>query len=197
MRALPHIGDMPAPPLPDFAALPMDALADYIDGDRLPPVDKWDPAHKGRIDIRIDAQGRWFHEGGEITRPAMVRLFSRILRREADGTYVLVTPAEQYAIEVEDAPLVAVEARIEGDDDDATIAFRLNTGAMVIAGIDHPLRLRDGPAGRLPYLHVAGPLTRSIEARLARPVFYELAAHADAGSRVWSNGVGFLLSDAG
>ncbi len=184
---------MPAPP--DFASLSLDTLAALAADDRLPPVESWHPAHEGAIDIRIDANGRWFHEGGEIRRSAMVRLFSRILRREGDGSYVLVTPAERLTITVEDAPLIAVEARIEGTGHAATIAFRLNTDALVIAGPEHPLALRDGPAGRLPYLRVSGSAERPVEARLARPVYYQLAEAADAEGRVWSGGASFALAD--
>lgn len=188
---------MPMPTVPDFAATSLDALSAFIDGDTLPPVERWHPAHEGRIDIRIDAEGRWFHEGGAITRPAMVRAFSRILRREADGGYVLVTPAEKLAIVVEDAPLLAVEARIEGEGAAQTIAFRLNTDAMLLCGADHPLVVRDGPAGPLPYLRVTGSAERPVEARLTRSTFYQLAEIADEDGFVWSGGQRFALADAG
>ena len=188
---------MPMPTVPDFTATSLDALSAFIDSDTLPPVERWHPAHSGRIDIRIDAEGRWFHEGGAITRPAMVRAFSRILRREADGGYVLVTPAEKLAIVVEDAPLLAVEARIEGEGAAQTIAFRLNTDAMLLCGADHPLVVRDGPAGHLPYLRVTGSVERPVEARLTRSTFYQLAEIADEDGCVWSGGMRFALADAG
>lgn len=182
-------------PLPDFADLPMAALAEWMESDAPPPVDRWHPAREGRIDIRIAADGRWFHEGGEITRPAMVRLFSRILRREADGSHVLVTPAEKLAITVEDAPFVAIEARFEGDGEEAQVAFRLNSGDVVMLGAEHPMRLRDGPAGLLPYLHVRGSGNRPLEARLARSVYYDCAAHADMQGRLWSGGFAWPLGE--
>jgi uncharacterized protein len=188
-----HIHPMPMPAAPDFATTPLDTLGAWIDGDSLPPVDSWHPEREGSIDIRIAADGRWYHEGGEITRPAMVRTFARILRREADGGHVLVTPAEKLRITVEDAPLIAVEARIDGAGDTQTIAFRLNSAEGVMAGADHPLRLRAGPAGILPYLHVRGPADRAIEARLARPVYYQLAEIADADGMVTSGGMRFAL----
>lgn len=187
---------MPMPTVPDFTATSLETLAAFIDTDTLPPVERWNPAHEGRIDIRIDAEGRWFHEGGEITRPAMVRAFSRLLRREADGGYALVTPAEKLAISVEDAPLLAVDARIEGQGAEQTIAFRLNTDAMLLCGAEHPLLLRDGPAGRLPYLRVTGSAERPVEARLSRSTFYQLADIADANGCVWSGGLRFPLADA-
>ncbi len=183
------------PPAPDFAATSLGALAPWLAGDRPPPVDDWHPAHCGTIDIRITADGRWLHEGAPIRRPAMVRLFSRILRREADGSHVLVTPAERMTIIVEDAALLAVEMKVEGAGRDGRIAFRLETGDIVIADAAHPLRLRDGPAGRLPYLVVRGTPDRPIEARLARPVYYALADMADADGAVWSAGTRFVIGD--
>lgn len=187
---------MPMPSVPDFTATSLDDLAAFIAGDTLPPVERWSPAHSGTIDIRIAADGRWFHEGGEIARPAMVRAFSRILRREGDGSYALVTPAEKLAITVEDAPLLAVEARVEGEGAAQTIALRLNTDHMVLIGADHPLVSRDGPAGRLPYLRVSGSAERPVEARLSRSTYYQLAEIADGDGRVWSGGMRFALADA-
>lgn len=192
-----HIAAMPMRPLPDFADLPIDALAEWMESDAPPPVERWHPAREGRIDIRIDANGRWFHEGGEIARPAMVRLFSRILRREADGSHVLVTPAEKLTITVDDAPFVAVEARFEGEGVEAQVAFRLNSGDVVMLGAAHPLRLRNGPAGLLPYLHVRGPMDRALDARLARSVWYDCVLHADADGRLWSGGQAWSLGETG
>ena len=181
---------MTAPP-PDFAHAALADVLAWIDSERLPPVDLWHPAREGAIDIRIAADGRWYHEGGEMTRPAMVRLFSRILRREADGGYVLVTPAEKLTITVEDAPLIAVEARVEDD----RLWLRLNTDDIVPVDAAHPLVLRDGPAGRLPYLHVRGAVDRPIEARLSRALYYELAEHADADGCIVSGEDRFALGD--
>ncbi len=184
------------PSVPDFTATSLDELVAFIDSDTLPPVERWNPAHCGAIDVRIAADGCWFHEGGAITRPAMVRAFSRILRRESDGSYVLVTPAERLAITVEDAPLLAVEARIEGEGAAQTIALRLNTDHMLLLGAEHPLVLRDGPLGRLPYLRVSGSADRAVEARLSRSTYYQLAEIADADGCVWSGGMRFALADA-
>jgi hypothetical protein len=177
---------------PDFSNATMADIMAFAGADALPPVDDWNPAHCGSIDIRIMADGRWFHEGSEIRRPAMVRLFSRVLRRESDGSHVLVTPAERLTIMVDDAPFIAVELREEA----GALIFRLNTSDIIIAGAQHPLRLRDGPAGRLPYLHVRGTDDRPLEARLARPVYYQLAELADARGRVHSGGATFVIGDA-
>jgi hypothetical protein len=123
----------------------------------------------------------------------MVRLFSTILRREPDGRFVLVTPVERLDIRVDDAPFVAVEVRSEGAGKDRRLGFRLNTGDLVVAGPDHPLRFEERKDGPHPYLKVRGGL----EALIARPVFYELAdiALAEGASPpgLWSNGQYFAM----
>jgi len=119
----------------------------------------------------------------------MVRLFAGLLRREADGKYVLVTPVEMLDIVVEDAPFVAVEARSEGEGRDRRVAFRLNTDEPVVAGPGHKLQMVEGR----PYLTVRAGL----EAAIARPVYYELAELAlEEGADpagLWSDGVFFPL----
>ena len=155
---------------------------------KLPPVDRWNPEHCGHSGMRIARDGTWFHEGSPIGRPAMVRLFASILRREPDGSHVLVTPVEKLTIEVEDAPFLAVELKSEGEGRGRSLAFRLNIDALVVAGPEHPLRLQ----GR-PYLAVR----RGLEALIARPVYYELAEIALAEGAeplgVWSRGAFFPL----
>lgn len=174
------------------------ALAELIArvGDRkLPPVELWHPTHCGDSDMRIAADGIWWHAGTPIGRPELVRLFSTILRREADGTYVLVTPGEKLDIAVDDAPFVAVEATVAGEGADATIAFRLNTGDHVVAGPDNILRVETAEDGTpRPYLHVR----RGLEALVARAVFYQLAEVALAADPpgVWSGGVFFSFGSA-
>src|SRR3954465_15420659 len=129
---------MPAPPPPpDLDALSLAEIARLAEARQLPPVESWNPAHCGPSGMRIARDGTWFHEGSPIGRPAMVRLFASILRREPDGGFVLVTPIEKLGIEVEDAPFVAVEVKSEGADRDRSLAFRLNTGDLIIAGPDH------------------------------------------------------------
>ncbi|UAK22981.1 DUF1285 domain-containing protein [Sphingomonas nostoxanthinifaciens] len=172
-----------APPL-DPSGLALAEIARDVAERRLPPVAAWNPTHCGDSHMRIARDGTWYHEGAPIRRPAMVRLFATILRREADGSHVLVTPAEKLDIAVEDAAFVAVEARSEGDGVARRIAFRLNTDEWVIAGPDHLLTMRDG----IPYLAVRDGL----EALVARPVFYELAEFAIAEGHdplgLWSDG---------
>src|SRR6476646_5043919 len=107
---------MPAPPPPpDLAGLSLAEVARLAKAKKLPPVESWNPDHCGPSDIRIARDGTWFHQGSPIGRPAMVRLFSTILRREPDGSHVLVTPVEKLEIEVEGTAFRAIAMRCEGD----------------------------------------------------------------------------------
>jgi hypothetical protein len=185
---------MPASPPPqDLAGLSLAEIARLVEAKRLPPVESWNPDHCGPSGMRIARDGTWFHEGSPIGRPAMVRLFSTILRREQDGSYVLVTPVEKLDIEVEDAPFVAVELKSEGEGRGRSLAFRLNIGDLVVAGPEHRLRFAAGDEGPHPYLHVRGGL----EALVARSVYYELAELALAEEAeplgLWSEGAFFPL----
>jgi hypothetical protein len=187
---------MPMEPLPDLADLTLADIARLVAERRLPPVDQWNPTHCGDSEMRIARDGTWFHQGSPIGREAMVRLFSTILLREADGGYVLVTPVEKLDIVVDDAPFVAVEMKAEGDDRDTRLAFRLNTGEFVTAGPDHGLRFVEAEDGPRPYLHVRG----GMEALVGRSVYYDLATLALAGDSdtpgVWSDGAFFPLIPA-
>lgn len=180
-------------PPPDLASLSLTDIAHLLAEKRLPPVEQWNPAYCGDSEMRIARDGTWFHQGSPIGREAMVRLFSTILRRETDGSYVLVTPAEKLSIEVEDAPFIAVELKTEGEGRDRSLAFRLNTGDLVAAGPGNTLTLHETPDGPHPYLHVRGGL----EALITRSVYYELmnlALDENAGPiGLWSNGTFFAL----
>jgi len=132
----------------------------------LPPVDLWNPPFCGDIDMRITHDGTWLHDGAPIRRPAMVRLFARILRREGDR-YFLVTPVEKLGITVEDAPFIAVEMTVA----EGALTFRTNVDDIVTADAAHPLRFETGPDGFRPYIHVRGDLY----ARLSRALAQELA----------------------
>ena len=191
---------MPMDPIPDLASLSLADIARLVAERRLPPVEKWNPTHCGDSEMRIARDGTWFHQGSPIGRESMVRLFSTVLRREADGSHVLVTPVEKLDIAVEDAPFVAVEMKAEGEGRDARLAFRLNTGDLVTAGPDHALRFVDRGDGPHPYLHVRGGL----EALVSRAVYYDLAERAlasdgddpDSGAGIWSDGVFFPIEPA-
>jgi hypothetical protein len=185
---------MPAPaPTEDLSRLGIAEIAQLAASRRLPPVESWNPSHCGQSAMRIARDGTWFHQGSPIGRAAMVRLFSTILRREPDGGFVLVTPAEKLDIAVEDAPFVAVELRTEGEGENRSLAFRLNTGDLVVAGPEHRLRFEAGPH---PYVEVR----KGLDALVARPVYYELAEIAlSEGAQppgVWSGGAFFPLETA-
>jgi uncharacterized protein len=168
---------------------------------KLPPVESWNPQHCGDIDMRIRADGSWWHEGGRMGRERMVKMFSRILRKDADGVTYLVTPYEKVIVHVEDAPFIAVRVDQAGTPGrEQALAFLTNVGDVAVAGADLPIRVEtDAETGEpSPYVLVRGRL----EAKLARPVFYELAdmaVPAPDGSAmlgVWSQGVFFPIGPA-
>jgi hypothetical protein len=183
-----------AEPPADLAGLSLAEIARLAAARKLPPVASWNPSHCGDSAMRIARDGIWYHEGSPIGRPAMVRLFSTILRREPDGGFVLVTPVEKLTIEVEDAPFVAVELKSEGEGTGRSLAFRLNTGDFVVADCEHELRFEAREEGPLPYLHVRDGL----DAAVARPVYYELAELAIAEAAdplgLWSAGAFFQMA---
>lgn len=163
-------------------------------GDRgHPPVDRWNPDHCGNSDMRIAADGSWYHMGTKIDRPAMVRLFSTVLRREPDGTHVLVTPVEKLTIEVEVTAFRAIAMTSEGEGASRTIAFELDCGDALILGPDHPLTVTDDGSGPSPRIAVR----HGLEALVARPLYYELAEIALAEGHdppgIWSSGTFFPL----
>jgi hypothetical protein len=184
------------PPLPDLSGLSLAEIARLAAEQRLPPVESWNPTHCGDSEMRIARDGTWFHQGSPIGRAPMVKLFSSILRREPDGSYVLVTPVEKLDIAVEDAPFVAVEVKTEGEGKGRSLAFRLNTGDVVVAGPDHPLRFRQHDDGPHPYVLVR----KGLEALVSRAVYYELAALALAEDAdppgLWSSGTFFAFGAA-
>ena len=166
-------------------------LQRLIDGRRLPPVDKWNPDRCGHSNMLIGRDGTWYHEGAPIRRPALVRLFSTVLRREPDGRHVLVTPAEKLDIEVDSTAFRAIAMTAEGEAQDQRIAFALDSGDAVILGPEHPLHMADMPTGPSPRILVR----HGLEAELTRPVYYELAdlALATDPAGVWSDGAFFPL----
>lgn len=182
---------MPYDAPPDLASLSLKEIADLAAQRKLPPVSQWNPQSTSDSLMHIAADGRWFHDGGEIKRLAMIRAFSSLLRREQDGSYWLVTPYEKQSIEVEDAPYIAVEMTSEGSGEDRRLAFRLNSDDLTVAGPDNAIKLRGEGENAKPYLHFRDGLW----ARISRPVFYELAELAIAENRaapeLWSNGARF------
>jgi hypothetical protein len=132
-----------------------------------PPVERWNPDYCGDIDLRIAADGSWHYNGSPIARPALVRLFSTVLRKDPDR-YVLVTPVERLGIAVEDVPFLAVEMAVDGEGEARQIAFRTNVDDVVAVGPDHPLRFeRDATDGVKPYVLVRGELWARVTRALA------------------------------
>ncbi len=162
-------------------------------GKGAPPVERWDPPFCGDIDMVIRRDGSWDYMGTPIARPALVRLFSTVLRREAKGGFVLVTPVEKLGITVEDAPFAAVEMSAEERQGEPALAFRTNVGDLVEAGPANPLRFAEREEGGfVPYVLVRGGL----EARLTRALAFELAdlIEEDAdGLFLRSNGARFAI----
>ena len=159
-----------------------------------PPVDKWNPAHCGDSEMRIARDGSWYYRGTQIERPAMVRLFSTVLRREPDGSHVLVTPVEKLSIEVESTAFRATQMTMDGQGENRRIGLTLDSGDALIVGPEHPLTVVDTPEGPSPRVAVRFGL----EAELVRPLYYELADIALAEGHnppgVWSDGKFFPLA---
>ena len=166
------------------------------------------PGRSGRVpvelrdlDMRIAPDGTWYYRGSPINRPALVKLFASVLRRESDGSYWLVTPAERGRVVVEDAPFTAVALDVEGEGRDRRLIFRSNLDEIVAAGPEHPLRVETEADGTpSPYIL----MRPGLEARIARSVFYELAElggeetiDGEKKFGVWSEGLFFELGDPG
>ncbi|MEI9902026.1 MAG: DUF1285 domain-containing protein [Hyphomicrobium sp.] len=163
------------------------------------PVESWNPPYCGDIGLKILHDGTWLYQGSPIGRPALVKLFAGVLRKDADGRTYLVTPAEKIDVEVEDAPFLAVEMEVQGARRAQQLVFRTNVDDIVACGLEHPLHFREQqPGGGLkPYVHVRGRL----EALLTRALLHDLVALAveepREGARVlgvWSAGAFFPLA---
>lgn len=175
----------------------LEPIAKAIADQKLPPVEKWAPTRTLKIPMRIGRDGTWYYEGTPIPRPALVRLFASVLRRDPGGEIFLVTPGEKYEIDIDDAPFVAKDITITGEGEAQVIAFQTNTDDYVIAGKDHPIFIDDsGPSvGYSPYVHVRAGLN----ALLSRPIYYQLVELAQPNPKdpnsvgVWSKGQFFQL----
>jgi hypothetical protein len=170
--------------------------------DKIDPKKWFDRLHKSAaqtFDIRIDADGRWYHEGDEIRRPALVKLFASVLMRDGDGGFWLVTPGEKGRIQVDDAPFIVSQMVIgtSGDNREAEITFRTNLDDAVVLGPDNPMVMQQvaGRGEAVPYIEIRDGLM----AKLSRPVYYELAARAAVGPDgkvgVWSGSHFFAMED--
>lgn len=174
---------MPYEPPPYLAELTLAEIAAQVAARKLPPVEGWAPQKSGDSEMRIAADGSWWHQGGRIARDGMVRAFSGLLKRDERGQHWLVSPFEKLAIAVEDAAFIATDVKRE----DGALVFRLNTDELVIAGPDHPLRAAGDADTPAIYLAVR----RGCEARLNRSTWQQLAEIA------LSEGDGFTVSSMG
>lgn len=169
-------------------------------GKGLPPVHLWNPPFCGDIDMKIAADGTWFYQKTPIGRPALVKLFASVLKREGDK-YFLVTPVEKVGIVVEDAPFLAVEMSVTSADGGRVLRFRTNVDDWVEVGPGHALRFIEDSAngGLKPMLHVRSDLW----AKVTRALFYdlvELGEERDVGGKamfgVVSAGEFFPMAEA-
>jgi hypothetical protein len=154
---------------------------------KLPPVHLWQPDQSGTIDIRIDADGQWFHEGAPIKRQPLVDLFATIMREE-EGAHYLVTPAEKLRIEVADVPFVAIDMDVKGSGTDTELLFTTNVGDYVVANAEHKVFMRD----ERPYFEVRDRLI----ARISRSVYYrmvDVGVEEQGALYVYSQGARFCL----
>ena len=174
----------------------LQGLMDEVPARRPAPVESWHPPYCGDIGLKIRRDGSWLYRDSPIGRPARVKLFAGVLRKDADGRTYLVTPAEKVDVEVEDAPFLAVDMQVEGADRQQQLVFRTNADDVVACGPEHPLRFAEQqPGGGLkPYLLVRGRL----EALLTRALVHDLVALAVEQPAehprmpgVWSGGVFF------
>lgn len=177
-------------------ASPFQELLEAAKDRSLPPVERWVPERVGEIDIRIAANGDWYHEGARIERFSIAKLFAMILRLD-EGAYYLVNPYEKLKIQVDDAPFIATDMESQGEGDERRILFSTNVDDVVLADAEHPIVIEDREGQPRPYVEVR----RGLRALIARSVFYRLVDMAvDDGSGklcLWSGGTRFVLGRAG
>lgn len=135
-----------------------------------PPLHLWHPSLSGDIAIRIAADGSWYHDGALIRRESLVRLFASILRREADGEYYLVTPAEKWRIQVELHPLLVTDIADVGEEGAPLLQATLNTHRNIAIDAQHAFFLEPAVGG-IPAVRLDHGLT----ALLTRAAWYRLA----------------------
>ena len=168
--------------MPDPASKP-GKLPENIDTPKAPgqPGGPGNPGPPRDYGLRIARDGTWYHQGSPIHRKPLVKLFSTVLRRENDGSYWLVTPAERGPIQVDDAPFTAVELYVTGSGRDQELRFRTNLDHWVAAGPEHPIRVETRPDNGEPSPYI---LVRDrLEALILRPVFYELVDLAETNKQ--------------
>jgi len=187
---------MPYKPPPELRKLSLHDIARLSKDRKLPPVHQWNPTSISDSKMQILADGRWFHDDGEIKRIAMIRAFSSLLRKDDDGFW-LVTPYEKQSIIVEDAPFITTEMHNEYFGKDRQISFRLNSDDIICANAEHPIVMQALPNNNipLPYIHVRDGMM----AKMSRAIYYELCDIAIKESTepigIWSNDIFFSLEE--
>jgi len=179
---------------PDAKAVPFEADPDLP---LLPAIPRG-RTNCGDIDIRIAADGTWFHEGTPFGRIELVKLFAGVLTRDRAGAYWLVTPAEMARIRVDDAPFVAVEMTVRGTGSEQVLTFRTNIDETIICDDRHPIRVETNPRTGEPSPYVT--VRKRMEARIVRAVYYDLVSagteekvNNESVFGVWSAGTFFSL----
>ena len=165
--------------------------------DGFPPVEEWNPEYCGDIGMEIKSDGTWYYMGTPIARQKIVKLFSRILRREKDNSFVLVTPVEKVLIKVADAPFIATFVEIIGEGKNLNLKFDTNVDDTIVASKDYPIRVSIDKNTNEPSPYVL--IRKNLEAKISRSVFYELvniAEHHNNKFGVWSAGSFFAFSDS-
>jgi hypothetical protein len=118
-----------------------------------------------RTGIRLDREGRLWHEGAEIEHHGLRRALLRWLDRREDGRAILRLDERRYAyIDVEDADLLALSARWDHD----RAWLRLNDDTE--EELDYA-SLQHDPHNAL-YCRVRGG---RLTARITTPAYYVLA----------------------
>ena len=99
---------------------------------RLPPINDWQPTKRGVVDIRIDRNGRWFHEGDQIKRQPLIDLFATLLRKDGDA-YFLVTPVEEMRFRWRTHRFSSLIWMCVDLGEDTDLLFTTNVGDYVLA----------------------------------------------------------------
>ena len=165
-----------------------------LDEDTFPPVEEWNPPLCDNVDMRIDRAGKWYFMNSPIGRDRMVKLFSRVLRKD-DEEYFLVTPVEKIKIHVEDKPFLIVDFEVTKSDDQQIISFKTNTEEVFTVNEDHPIRIETNLSTNEPSPYVL--VRKNLEGLLSRNVYYALIDRSEekgGNHGVYSAGSFFELS---
>lgn len=137
------------------------------------PVERWSPEHCGELDIEIKANGDWFYMGTPIKRQKLVKLFTTVLWRDAqgDGSHYLITPVEKIKIKVADTAFIATDVLVVGAGAEQTIAVQTNLAGQVVIGTEHKIRFSHQDDQFMAYVGIR----YGLEAKLTRSLCYQLA----------------------